>query len=289
MSTNRSNTWTSRSGPANAQGGTGRNSDSLARRNHGQAQKLEIWEVARAATAAKWFFSPLKIKLPGSGGYLLFKDGGFGANNPTQEAKYELEELYGKGAIGIVVSVGTARKDEGDPKPSFWNALPGAAKAFAEAATNPENVHETMEIEFRHEIESSYFRINDPGKLGVEMDEWKPRKTKGKSISGSRTLRTIEDEFHRWIAETGNQEYLKECATQLVTRRQERMHTARWPRFATGARFVCRARRCDQADFLDRESFAKHLADEHPERPNDNGEEEEACKRHWRYPAAPQS
>lgn len=213
----------------------------------------------------------MKIKLPGSGVHLLFKDGGFGrANNPTQEAKYELEELYGQGAIGIAVSVGTARKDEGDPKPSFLNALSRATKAFAEAATNPETVHETMETEFQHR--SSYFRINDPGQMGIEMDEWKPR-TSGKSISGSKTSRTIENAFYRWIAEPGNQRYLKECANQLVQCRQLRMHTARWPRFATRARYVCQARRCEQADFLDRESFAKHLAVEHPERLNAKGVE----------------
>ena len=119
------------------------------------------------------------------------------------------------------------------------------------------------------------------------MDDWKPKKNQRGSISGSKTLSTIENAFNRWIAGPRNQDFLKACATQLVQGRRDRMNTARWPRFATGARFVCRARRCDKADFLDSESFAKHLADEHPDRPNDEKEEENACKRIWRYQAAP--
>ena len=285
MGTNRSNTGRTNTGPARTLGGNGGEPNGRSRRNHGQAQKLEIWEVARAATAANWFFKPLKIKLP-SGGHLLFKDGGFGANNPTQEAKYELEDLYGEKAIGIVVSVGTARKDEGDPKPSFFNAIPGMAKSLAAAVTNPETVHEIMERDFKRD-KSCYYRINDPGKLGIDMDEWKPRSTMGNSISGSKTLSTIENEFYRWMSSTENQRYLMDCATDLVECRQARMHTTKWPRFATGLRFVCQARRCDQAEFLDRESFAKHLADEHPERSNSKRQEENACGRRWRYPAAP--
>ena len=280
--TNLTNTNRTNSGLAQSQKGKSSGSNNQERRNHGQAQKFEIWEVARAATAAKWYFEPLKIDLPGDAGHLLFKDGGFGsANNPTQEAKTELEEFYGKGAIGIVVSVGTARRDE-DPKPSFFNALPGATRAFAAAATNPETVHETME----NTIQEDYFRINDPGTLGIEMDEWKPRKTKGNTISGSTTLSTIENAFNKWIADPDHQNDLNDCATRLVESRQARMHTARWPRFATGTRYVCQARKCDQADFLDRKSFATHLRFNHPDRLNDGGEEEKACKKFWRYPAA---
>ena len=286
MGANRANTGRTYTGPARILGGNGGEPNSRSkRRNYGQAQKLEIWEVARAATAAKWVFEPLKIKLP-SGNHLLFQDGGFGANNPTQEAKYELEDFYGKKAIGIAVSVGTARRHESDPKPSFFTAIPGMAKSLAAAVTNPETVHGIMEREFQRD-ESCYYRINDPGTLGIDMDEWKPRSTMGKSKSGSTTISTITNVFNRWMRSTENQRYLMECATHLVECRQARMHTNKWPRFATGLRFVCQAKRCEQAEFLDRDSFARHLADEHPERPNDHGEEERECERRWIYQAAP--
>lgn len=257
----------------------------LDRVNYGKAQTFEIWEVARAATAAKWVFQPLEIKLPGFGGHMVFKDGGFGtANNPTQEASNELEDLYGTNAIGIAVSVGTARKEE-SMKPNFFNSVPGAAKEFAAVLTDPEVTHRSIQRKFKREG-VPYFRINDPGMLGIEMDEWKPRRTIRSSSSGSKTLTTIENTFNAWIARPDNQKSLRTCATHLVLCRQARMHTAKWERFATGARFACQAQRCDHADFLDRQSFADHLAEEHPDRLNTKGEEEEACKKHWRYRAA---
>lgn len=217
---------------------------------------------------------------------MVFKDGGFGtANNPTQEASNELEDLYGTNAIGIAVSVGTARKEE-SMKPNFFNSVPGAAKEFAAVLTDPEVTHRSMQRKFEREG-VPYFRINDPGMLGIEMDEWKPRRTLRSSGSGSKTLTTIENTFNAWIARPDNQNSLRTCATHLVLCRQARMHTAKWERFATGARFACQAKRCDHADFLDRQSFADHLAEEHPDRLNTKGEEEEACKKHWRYRAAP--
>jgi len=254
--------------------------------NYGKAEKFEIWEVARAATAANFVFEPLKIRLPGSGGHMHFADGGLGsANNPTQEATNELEELYGANAIGIVVSVGTARK-AGDRKPGFFTILPATAKKYAADLTDPEPVHRITDKNLERKG-CPYFRINDPGRLGIEMDEWKPRRSFANSISGSKTLSTIEDAFNTWIADSDNQKYLRACATQLVKCRQARMHTAQWERFATGTRFVCRARNCEQADFLDRKLFTDHLAEKHRDRVNTNGEEEEACKRQWRYRAAP--
>lgn len=254
--------------------------------NHGKAQAFEVWEVARAATAAKWIFSPLEIKLSSAGGHVVFRDGGLGpANNPSQEASYELEDLYGANSIGIVVSVGTARKEQ-TRKHNFFNSVPGAAREFATSATDPEKIHQFMQR--KYELDGvPYFRINHPDQLGIEMDEWKPRRTFRSSISGSKTLATIENTFNAWIAESENSKHLRRCATHLVRSRRARMRTAKWERFATGASFICRARNCDSPDFLDRQSFADHLADKHRNRPNTQGEEAEACKRHWRYREAP--
>src|SRR5205085_1147612 len=102
---------------------TGRSNDSAARRqgrerhrraiNYGKAQKFQIWEVARAATAAPLYFEPLKIEIPGNTGHLLFTDGGFNyTNNPTAEGTREIEDLSGSNSIGVVVSIGTARRSE---------------------------------------------------------------------------------------------------------------------------------------------------------------------------------
>jgi len=282
MGTNRSNTGRANIELTRAQRRQDGEQNDRDRVNFGKSQTFETWEVARAATAAKWVFKPLEIKPTGSEGHIVFKDGGFGtANNPTQEAYNELEDLYGTNAIGIAVSVGTARKEE-NLESTFFNAVPGLARESTALASNPEVIHRSMHRKFDREG-VPYFRINDPDRLGIRMDDWKPRRTIRSSISGSKTLTTIENAFNSWIARPDNQNLLRTCATKLVECRQARMHTAKWERFATGARFVCQAKRCDHADFLDRQSFADHLTKEHPDRPNTNREEEEDCRKYWKY------
>ena len=287
MATNRSHTARTNT-DTTSQSNTrryGENRSNRERINHGKAQQLEIWEVARAATAAKWFFKPLEIKLPGTAGHLLFSDGGFGANNPTQEAIYELEDLYGRGSIGVVVSIGTARKDEGEAKPGFFLAVPRAAKEFASKATDPEVVHRSMESQ----LEEGYFRINDPGRLGIELDDWKPRRTKGKGSprSGKVTLDEITHAFNGWAAVPSNVTYLRRCALELVHSRRQRMHHPRWECFATGARFACPERPCDFEAFLDRPTFAKHMLECHPGCPDRDVEGQDDCRTLWRYRSAP--
>lgn len=256
--------------------------------NYEKAQRFEVWEVARAATAARFFFEPLKIKLPGSSEHVVFEDGGFGhANNPTLEGTHELEDLYGHNSVGIVVSVGTARKDEERKKPVSFAAVRRATKNFAAIATHPEAVHRSMDRRSKgihEELSLSYFRLNDPGRLGVELDEWEPKKTIFNKISGSTTLSTIEGAFNNWASEKKNTARLAECAAALVRCRRARVKDmGKWERFATGARFTCQSRKCDSEDFLDRSLFRQHLREKHPETLNVHGEEENASRVVWRY------
>jgi hypothetical protein len=88
-------------------------------RNYGPAHNFEIWEVARATTAAPPYFDPLKISALNRSNSnqssshqhrMIFTDGGFGqSNNPTLES---FREVLRKNAaridrVGIVVSIGT--------------------------------------------------------------------------------------------------------------------------------------------------------------------------------------
>ena len=287
--TSRSNTGRTNTGNLpEAGGGPRRDTKQSDTINHEKAQKFEIWEVARAATAARFFFEPLKIKLPGSSEHMLFEDGGFGhANNPTLEGTHELEDLYGHSSVGIVVSVGTARKDEEGKKPLIFAAVRRATKKFAAVATDPEAVHRSMDRRSKRtndDLSLSYFRLNDPGRLGVELDEWEPKKPMFNKISGSTTLSTIEGAFSNWASDTENIARLAECAAALVRcRRARAKDEGKWERFATGARFTCRSRKCDSEDFLDRKLFREHLRENHPERINSQGQEEYACRKSWRY------
>lgn len=293
--TSRSNTGRTNTGNlAEAGGGARRDTRQSDTVNHEKAQKFEIWEVARAATSARFYFEPLKIKLPGSSEHMLFEDGGFGhANNPTLEGTHELEDLYGHSSVGIVVSVGTARKDEEGKKPVVFAAVRRATRQFAAVATDPEAVHRSMDRRSKRTndgLSFSYFRLNDPGRLGVELDEWEPKKTMfdkisgSNKISGSTTLSTIEGAFGTWASDTENVARLAKCAAALVRCRRARVKDdAKWERFATGARFTCRSRKCDSEDFLDRKLFREHLRENHPERRNSQGQEEYECLKSWRY------
>lgn len=248
--------------------------------NHGKAQQFQIWEVARAATAAKFYFEPLKISILGSLENILFEDGGFSvANNPTLLGTQEVEDLYGSDALGIIVSVGTARKDESKKKKSFYKTIPWATKKFAAKATDPEAAHKSMNRKARDVGGFEYHRLNDPGKLDIELDEWKPRTTGSNRVSGSTTLDKIETAFNAWAAaeEVGDQ--LRNCAAALVRCRRSRLKDDdKWERFATGARFTCLSRRCDHGDFVSRKSFREHLLQNHGGRPIGQGEENS-----WRY------
>ena len=224
--------------------------------------------------------------MPGSRGYILFEDGGNGiANNPTEFAKNELQDLYGNDALGIIVSVGTARKDENEKKKSFYKTIIWATKKYAAQATDPEGAHKSMYRKAKDPppgLDFLYHRLNDPGKLEIELDEWKPRKAGSNKVSGSTTLKKIEIAFNAWAAaeEVGDQ--LRKCAADLVNCRRARTKNAdRWERFATGARFTCLTRRCDDYDFLSRESFREHLLQKHGGRSSGKGEENS-----WRYTRA---
>src|SRR5437667_1226705 len=142
--------------------------------NHGNVQEFQIWEVARAATAALLYFEPLKIEIPGMRTHLLFTDGGFTyVNNPTMEGIREIEDLYGSNSIGVVVSIGTARATTPNPTRGLIRKI----KHISSSATDPEVIHrdvvqKSATGDFPH---FSYYRLNEPDGLRIDLDEWKPR------------------------------------------------------------------------------------------------------------------
>ena len=164
--------------------------------NYGNAQEFQIWEVARAATAAPFYFEPLEIETPGNAAPLLFTDGGFSStNNPTAEGTREIEDLYGSNSVGVVVSVGTAKRNS----PSHRRGLRAKVKDMGDKATDPENIHHDW-IAKSSEQKFRYYRLNEPGGLHVELDEWKPKQNLYTKNSGQATLKTIQDVFARWAA-----------------------------------------------------------------------------------------
>ncbi|MCJ1424450.1 hypothetical protein MMC29_002338 [Sticta canariensis] len=251
--------------------------------NYGDAQDFEIWEVARAATAAPFYFDPLKIDIRGSSEHMILTDAGFGHNNnPTKEGTNEIEWMYGTKSIGIIVSVGTARRDEGNLKSRFRSKV----KEIAQKATDTEQVHSDMHTNSSKD-DFLYYRLNDPDGLKMELDEWEPKPSRFNGKSGSKTLQTIGIAFTKWAV--NNNDYLQRCAEDLVRcRRARSVNRAKWERYATGAEFTCRVLGCSSENFDNCEQFQEHLTRIHGVRKKDPLKKEVSeCRRDWRYQPAP--
>lgn len=74
-------------------------------RNPGYSQRVRIWQVARATTAAPTFFDCITID------NCRYGDGGFGANNPIREVYHEVCQMNGntKKCLNLLMSVGTGK------------------------------------------------------------------------------------------------------------------------------------------------------------------------------------
>jgi hypothetical protein len=251
--------------------------------NFGEASDFEIWQVARAATAAPFYFKPLHVDLhpmrvDQEPEYMLFSDGGFGTtNNPTQEGVLEIQNLHGQHAIGVVVSIGTARGGE-----KFGAGTLDQVKNSYDKLTDPDTVHQNLRSSRNF---ADYYRLNaqkDNG-LNVPMDEWKPHGMfSGKRRPGQVTLEKIRNHFLLWYSNLNNQGTLNKCAHQLVLRRRARLHDIhRWERFATGAHFYCSEINCE-AEFSNRQDFMDHLmGHEKWDQPEDI--EDDYLRRHTNY------
>lgn len=249
--------------PVNGEGGpaeTNRRRDI----NYGAASPLEIWEVARAATAALFYFDPLRIDLhpiPVNGKPIcaIFEDGGFGdSNNPTNLGVEEIRDLHGEDSIDVVVSIGTARSDKREGK-GFKSKI----ITIGDRGTDPEITHRNLLEKSGDKTKGfKYYRLNgtlDNTVLEVPLDEWKPKGKKGRLESGQGTLNKIETGFNQWYKSENNRNMLEECAKKLVQRRLERIkEPARWERFAIGSHFYCPERNCE-VDCAYRNDFEDHL------------------------------
>ena len=235
--------------------------DGLVDVNYEKAQDFEIWQVARAATAAPFYFEPMKIERALTRGHTILTDGGFGhTNNPVRDAKKEVEQRHGRTSVSTIVSVGTARKATKRKRAFF--SVPGWTRHFADQATDPEKNHADMQREHDDCLDEdgsfSYFRFNDPGGLKMALDEWKPKQVRfSHAISGHKTIEAMENAFGRWASNPENTNELHNCAAELVDRRRQRMDTPKWELYATGAWYECDKKNCSFES--DRDAFERHL------------------------------
>ena len=215
------------------------------------ADKLHIWEVTRATSAAPFYFDTLEADLRGE--KWSFKDGGIRENNPAGAAWSEFVSLYGEGRNpAVLLSLGTGRPDESQD--GFATAWPGPfgkspltkkmAEKFAVLKnllvkyTAGEEKHKTMINTARGE-HTWYKRLNvSAGLEGLPLDSWKkgwwhdPATGIERHVSGGDTLSRMEDATAKYLGRDLDKRYdtyapprvmVEQAAEKLVRQRMARL------------------------------------------------------------------
>ena len=260
----------------------------------GPADNFKIWEVARAATAAPFYFDAIEIK-DGDKDVHIFKDGGMGeTTNPTDVGIEDIAIQEGGEAVGIVVSVGTARGGYGVETDFFLRKTKHRYRLPIWENSNPESVHEKVERrqQQHHHQNMAYWRFN-PSKeehlLNMSLDEWKPKRSpRLKKSPGWRTISEIQSTFEKWAVQTDVQTELRECARQLVEQRRLRMkNEVKWEQFSTLTDYRCNHRPCEKKHrtFTNLKEFEEHLKDDHNvTKEDDVKDHKKKSSRCWKYP-----
>jgi hypothetical protein len=113
----------------------------------------EIWEAARATTAAPTYFKAISIKWP-NGSSNRFVDAGLGFNNPTEEVIEEAETIFGASTpLQVLISLGCGVKSaiRYDAPSVVDKFLPlNAIKTVQTIATNCEKTSQNLERIFKN-------------------------------------------------------------------------------------------------------------------------------------------
>ncbi|KAE8450481.1 hypothetical protein EG329_006211 [Mollisiaceae sp. DMI_Dod_QoI] len=225
-------------------------------RNPGIAHSNPIWEVARATTAAPFYFDPVKIS------NRKFGDGGFGTNNPALEMFFEVASMNGNdiGCFNLLLSIGTGESSisrlESGPLAKYL----GYFRAARKLASDSTQVHLQMEsLKENSEIPYHRFDVPERFELGrMKLDELKmPTRRREGTLA---KIERVTDEYCDTIAEE-----LNEVAVILVNHRKERMESDWWDLVSTGLRYRCRMRRCRRCQELRprRKDLELHLSKDH--------------------------
>jgi hypothetical protein len=178
------------------------------------ADKLKIWEVTRATSAAPFFFKMLEADFDVKGRPKTgFKDGGIRENNPSYAAYSEHASLKGDDHDpALLLSIGTGRPDTtNDGFASVWPGPFGKVplmKKWSEKFAVFKNVLiKYTEGEDRHKMMRTiargehrwYKRLNvDKGLEDLKLDNWEkgmwtdPQTGIAKEVVGGKTLSRME-------------------------------------------------------------------------------------------------
>ncbi|KAF1963562.1 FabD/lysophospholipase-like protein [Byssothecium circinans] len=219
------------------------------------ADKLRIWQVTRATSAAPFFFKMLEADF-GVRGKVGFKDGGIRENNPSHAAYSEsVSRNGGDSEPALLLSVGTGRPDTSNdgfaavwpgpfgkvPLMKQWSEKFAVFKNILIKYTEGEEKHKVMRTIAKGE-HRWYKRLNvDNGLEDMKLDNWisgkwkNPKTGKIAEVPGGKTLSRMEEVTFAYLnrdnIEKKVQEYqppkivLQQVAERLVRHRRLREAT----------------------------------------------------------------
>lgn len=206
---------------------------------------------------------------------MRFKDGGFGCNNPSEEAYHDVVEAHGglSQNIGPFVSIGTGVgkfRLFSNKKGNFRDVCTNAIAALKRPAlTTLADKSMSYLADFDRAKRFPYFRFDGGEVLGeMAMDEWKTNKSKHRSRAqrppGGKTLENIQRAVETYLQRKSVQRDLEDCAKLLVQRRRLRTKdSSRWHRYATSSYYLCDDGTCKKARFNTCLDFRSHLESSH--------------------------
>ncbi|KAF2227954.1 acyl transferase/acyl hydrolase/lysophospholipase [Elsinoe ampelina] len=219
------------------------------------ADKLAIWQVTRATSAAPFYFEMLEAIVENE--KRGHKDGGIRENNPAGAAYSEFVSLYPKKQKpALMLSIGTGRTSTSPD--GFMSALPwpfGHVTLLRKMAENisviPHLLVKYTESEAKHEEmvryargeNTWYKRLNvSEGLENMPLDDWTKGKYEGKVVPGGASLsrmheatdrylsRDVDDQIEKFVAPKDMIEQLAEKLVR-VRRARERLGGERWETF----------------------------------------------------------
>ncbi|KAL8703259.1 MAG: hypothetical protein Q9201_003565 [Fulgogasparrea decipioides] len=221
-------------------------------RNPGDSSEFDIWEVARATSAAPSYFKSTRLY------EYRYYGAAVNVNNPSLEVYEEVSHLNKvHESIELLLSLGT-----GNAKGNTTKAKHSLQKELNDIS---DLVHRKV-VEASEKDAFSYYRWDvQDGLQDVRLDEWKP------GSSGEMTLARIERATNRYLESKHVRDTIRGCAISLVNARMLRAQTMRWESYATGTRYRCPITACEYQSmrFQNRNELMDHLQKVHGKAPPD--------------------
>ena len=185
-----------------------------------KSHNCEIWEAARATSAAPTFFSAIEIGPPGS--KTRYMDAGLGYNNPVKQVAAEAATLFGSEApVTCVVSIGTGQKKATtyDKPGVVQKTVPiKLAQVLKSIATNSEIIAEEMKKRCKN-IPGIYYRLNvDRGLDSIGLEEWKRMREVTEHTKNYLKLEDVEQQVESIVEALCGRSQYRSCSASLLGR-----------------------------------------------------------------------